>query len=204
LRYWSAFRWQARTTGFHSHWMQMSGNFSVLHVVVEVSKNIHDMKRFLSTSNQMRNRSGLRNTLEREIFHTLSTWARRPSWLLCRVVSLTSSFAWEANCSSSELWLPCLSTGPGPPALVGPWPGDPLSEPDPWYGGDPEPKLDVRAKTLPMLGCRWGLGLTGTYKDKLPCSLTNKSFEPGSCHCQSCATNSCSIAYSFSRPNQAR
>lgn len=42
--------------------------------------------------------------------HTLSIWARMPSWLLCLVVSLTRSFAWLANCSKSEPCEPCLST----------------------------------------------------------------------------------------------
>lgn len=34
---------------------------------------------------------------------TLSTWASRPSWLLWRVVSRTSSLACEAKFSKSEL-----------------------------------------------------------------------------------------------------
>ena len=51
--------------------------------------------------------------------HTLSMWARMPSWLLCLVVSLTRSFAWLASCSKSEPCEPCLSTPLLPlPALL--------------------------------------------------------------------------------------
>ena len=73
---------------------------------------------------------------------TLSTWANKPSWLLCLVVSLTSSFAWDVSCSNKEPWELCR-WDPADPSDGG-W--LPLPEPV-------EPELDVRAKTLPTLGC---------------------------------------------------
>lgn len=82
--------------------------------------------------------------------HTLSTCAKSPSWLLCRVVSLTSVLACEANCSNSD---PC-----------DPWRCE-LAEPN---GGGwcepnelPEPELEVRANTFPMCGWRLMFGLMG-------------------------------------------
>lgn len=85
---------------------------------------------------------------------TLSIWAKSPSWLLC-LVSLSTLLACEVMWSRMELWEPWRCTGTGP----GVAPGLPPPE---WAVGDP--KLDVRARTLPMLGWRerMGLGLTGT------------------------------------------
>lgn len=85
---------------------------------------------------------------------TLSIWARMPSWLLCRV-SRSTLLACDVMWSRIELCDPCRCT----PAC----PGDP-GEPGPLCC-DGEPKLDVRASTLPMLGWRvsMGLGLTGTW-----------------------------------------
>lgn len=73
------------------------------------------------------------------LFHTLSTCANRPSWLLCRVVSRTSSFAWDAKCSNSEDWLL--------------WRWVPAS--DGVCGTDEpcDPLLDVRENTCPTLDC---------------------------------------------------
>lgn len=65
--------------------------------------------------------------------YTLSTCASSPSWLLWRVVSFTSSFACEANCSKSD---PCelCRCDPAEPSDGG------CGEPP-----EPDPELTVRA-----------------------------------------------------------
>ena len=69
-----------------------------------------------------------------ELRLTLSIWANIPSWLLCRVVSLTKSLACEAIFSNKE---DCEDCRPGLLEL--------------------EPELPVRAKILVTLGCLTGV-----------------------------------------------
>lgn len=92
---------------------------------------------------------------------TLSTCASNPSWLLWRVVSFTSSFACDVNCSNSE---PCelCRCEPADPSDGG-CGETPEPEPEP----DPEPELMVRTRDAAQI-CNGGgfvvlllLGLTG-------------------------------------------
>jgi hypothetical protein len=75
--------------------------------------------------------------------HTLSTCAMSPSWLLWRVLSLTSSLAWLAKFSKSE--------------------------PE---GGLPPPKLPVLPRMLVKLCFLWGLPAL-TFKQQLTIMWTS-------------------------------